>query len=289
MELNLRIEFTSFCASIIFFSLTALQTGCESPSNKVKYHFKEKTIISHIDTACLLTKSEKLLLDAGYIEKALLETISEEISYKEEKKYGDKIHGQLLKKWKFVQDDRLERLELILNKLKPFVLRKEVNYDIFLVEDPNDEGLVNAFTIAGGNIYVSTALIDYVQSEDELAGLIAHEIGHNENNHCQQHIQRRGILQDLFLGSTELADMASSISANLTASFNQYQELQADKAGVYLMYKAGYDPERVNDFFLRLSIKEHSSEIKALFSSHPYSKTRYQCIKNYLAESKVID
>lgn len=251
------------------------------------YNFPEKTIISKLDTSCLISNSEALLNEIGTIEDKLLNFFGSEVSYAEEKEFGDNIHKELVKEWRFVTNSDNDKLVSILSNMKKYVSRTEVNYKIFLIENPEDTNMVNAFTTAGGNIYVTTALVNSVESDDELAGIIGHEIGHNENKHCQKHIKKTNILSDWLPIDDDAANWATTVAETFTASFNQFQELESDKAGVYLAYKAGYDPAKVNDFFLRLSKKEEISEFNSLLRSHPFSESRYSCIEKYLSESRV--
>ena len=166
----------------------------------------------------------------------------------------------------------------ILNKLTPYCSRKEITYTISLVKNDSD---INAWTHAGGYIYVTTGLLKFINSDDELAFCIAHEIGHNENEHCKATVQR--IKTAVNMGaSSSIANIARSLYSSIFAAFNQPQEMESDLAGVYLAYKAGYDPEKALDFFEKLSQNEQPNALEKMMRSHPFASERKICLENYL-------
>ncbi|MCB0641181.1 MAG: M48 family metallopeptidase, partial [Phaeodactylibacter sp.] len=188
---------------------------------------------------------------------------------------GQSIHEDF--DYTFIEDARTQKLRNMLDEMRPFISR-DLDYKIFLIEDD----VINAWTIPGGYIYVTTGIMDFIQSDDELANVIGHEIGHNENKHTTKIIQRnapRNIHPDI--------SVVVDVYSLATMAYNQPQELEADQSGFYLSYKAGYNPRRGLDFWKRLAEFENPNFLEKLFRSHPYSAARYQCGQDYLDQAKM--
>lgn len=115
--------------------------------------------------------------------------------------------------------------------------RKDIPYHFHVIEDET----VNAFSLAGGQIFVHRGLLDSTQSEAELASVLGHEIAHVDRRHSIERLQYELRMKRLGLGELgQLADLLRSLEAQ---GFAQYQEIEADEDGLRLMFNAGYDPE----------------------------------------------
>ena len=84
----------------------------------------------------------------------------------------------------------------------------------------------NAFALPGGQVYVTGAMLQFVQSDDELAAILGHEMAHVDLRHCAERYQRLSKLRPWLF----------------TVEYGKYQELDADAAGLRLTTQAGYDP-----------------------------------------------
>lgn len=169
----------------------------------------------------------------------------------------------------------------------------------FIVLDDSEE---NAFSIGGGKVYVNLGLLQAAESEDELAAVIAHEIAHDLFGHSPKTITRqlfwmKGVRKVKSEKEVEdaLMSLIEAYEKNLFASigesllgWSRNDELQADKAGFYNMYKAGYNPEAMKNVFRRFleHAKESSGEnytseylFTLLFGSHPPSSQRVTALK----------
>lgn len=155
-------------------------------------------------------------------------------------------------------------------------------FEIYVV---NSE-ITNAFALPGGSIFVFTGLIKDSSSAEEVAGVIAHEMGHVIHRHGIKRIaQSIGtlVIIQLIFGNTEgFAGIAREfLTAATINNYSQSQEREADETSVILMYKAGLDPEALSDFFYRL--KEKGEEIPAYLnwlSTHPSHDDRIKSIEN---------
>lgn len=200
------------------------------------------------------------------------------ISLETESEYGQEFHKSIQKEYKMIDSDsRRKDLVRILNKMLPFRERKDINYQIHLLDDD----MINAFAIVGGHIYITTALLDFVDSEDELAVIIGHELGHNDKKHTVRKVQKIAIANN-FLGG--IGVLAANIQIMLTSPFGQVDEYESDRMGAYFAKKAGYNPRKGKDFFIKLKDKEKYSLLDKLRRSHPYSHQREKCLESYISE-----
>jgi predicted Zn-dependent protease len=168
-------------------------------------------------------------------------------------------------------------------------------YDLrFYVVESDDIG---AFAIAGGSIYVNTGTILKAQNRAELAGVMAHEIGHVTQRHIIQNfqkIQKANFFQRMFATIIGLVtgnpyalntgDLLIGIGgATYTASFSRDYEREADNVGVETLIRADYDPERLASFFETLMKEEPKSGIPQFLSTHPATPERIQNVRALIA------
>lgn len=148
---------------------------------------------------------------------------------------------------------------------------------------------INAFNVPGGLVYVNTGLIAQAGSAAELAGAIAHEIGHGVARHGTQRVSSANELNTIagaVLGSSP--GVATQIAAQVAAqgafaSFSRSDEREADQLGVQLMASAGYDPEGLARLLTRLAEQEQGRGSIAFFRSHPLSAERVQNVRQAAA------
>ena len=149
--------------------------------------------------------------------------------------------------------------------------------------------VVNAFAVPGCYIYVTRGLLAIMNSEDELASVLGHEVGHITGNHSGQR-QTRGALAGLgalavgvITGSGQLAQVASQLGGLYTLSYSRAQEFDADDRGVSFLLGSGYNSFAAadmlqtlgsNDALTRRVGQRTGSEIPAWASSHPLTGDR---------------
>jgi predicted Zn-dependent protease len=156
-----------------------------------------------------------------------------------------------------------------------------------------DSDEVNAFALPGGFFYVNSGLILAADNEAELAGVMAHEIGHVAACHAARE-QTRGELANLasipliFVGGG-IGYAAYSLSGlAVPAAFMKFSrnfEADADYLGVEYMYKAGYDPEDFIGFFEKLEAKEKKKPgfLSKAFATHPMTPDRIEKAQQEIA------
>lgn len=140
---------------------------------------------------------------------------------------------------------------------------------------------INAFAMPGGYILVSTGLLKILESEDELAFVLAHEIAHVSLRHHYQIVLRQRLaeqasreLQSAVQGN-DLAKLASASGQIYARGLDKAAEFEADRLGVEIMTRAGYDPIAALGVLDRLlKFKGSDPRAELLFSTHPSPSER---------------
>lgn len=199
------------------------------------------------------------------------------MSESDEEKYGEEMHKSIIKEFKLIDSDpRHNKIQRILDKMLPFRERKGINYNIHLIQ----HNMVNAFAIVGGHLYVTTGIMDFVDSEAELASIIGHEIGHVDKKHCVRKIQKLVIANNV-LG--DAGTMAANFQMVLSAPFGQTDEYESDKVGAYFAKKAGYNPRASLNFWRKMKKNETYDLFSKMTRTHPYSEQREKCLEDYIS------
>ena len=156
-----------------------------------------------------------------------------------------------------------------------------------------DTPVVNAFAVPGGYVYVTRGILAYMNDEAELAGVIGHELGHENARHIAQQMSRQQvaqlgfnvgmILSENFRKYAGLAEFGASM---LFLKFSRDDERQADDLGVEYGSKSGYDTYRMAAFFQTLERLNPagSGGLPDWFSTHPNPGNRVTAVNNKTAE-----
>ena len=147
---------------------------------------------------------------------------------------------------------------------------------------------LNAFAGPGGYVYVNTGLIMKVRSSAELAGVMAHEISHVTLRHVSQAVARQqqasgfGALVGAVTDSQAAGNIAGTGVGVYNLRYDRHAEAEADREGLLLMYRAGYDPRGMVNMFQLL---QSTGGTKGGFlSSHPATAERLQAMQAYIAQ-----
>lgn len=223
-----------------------------------------------------------------------------ELSPRLERQLGDAIMMQGRRDPTYIHDlDLTQYLNEMGQKLVRHASGQAPDISLFGVRDPS----INAFAMPGGYIGIHSGLFTSVESESELAGVTAHEIGHV----AQRHIAR-GLTQQAQNSSIMMASMAAALLAALAGSvdlaqgvavfgqaaaidrqlgFSRDAEREADRAGFDMLRKAGYDPAGMAQMFQRLMNSSRLNEGMgggAYASTHPLSIQRMSDIQNRMSQ-----
>jgi predicted Zn-dependent protease len=132
---------------------------------------------------------------------------------------------------------------------------RHLPYSFHLVPD---KGMINAFSLPGGPVYVGEGMLDLMTSEDELAAVIGHEVEHIDHYHCAERVQIEARLRNLQLG---IVGAILQIPVQVwETGYNKDEELEADREGMRLAVIGGYSPYGAVTMFERFS-KLHSEYV----------------------------
>jgi predicted Zn-dependent protease len=162
-----------------------------------------------------------------------------------------------------------------------------------------DSGFVNAFALPGGPVFIGAGLVSIMNTEDELAATLGHEIEHIDHYHCAERVQVQAALHRVPLG-----EMAALPVQVFVAGYSKTQELEADSEGTKLAVAAGYSPLgaiRLFEAFERLypatnsAPRNPSEEVSNLawktldgyFRSHPSNAERIRQLRNVIARDRL--
>lgn len=159
-------------------------------------------------------------------------------------------------------------------------------FEFFLVNDVT----LNAAAFLGGKVQVNAGLFIYSQTEDEFASVLAHEITHVTQRHLARYIESQSLKNNVTLasmiGSVVMAiinpaigmaaanvSMGSALQSSI--NFTRENEYEADRIGIYLLYRAGFNPEGMVDMFRSLlSLQGNLNPAFVMLIDHPLSEIR---------------
>jgi predicted Zn-dependent protease len=171
------------------------------------------------------------------------------------------------------------------------------HFAFFIARDPE----INAFAAPGGYIVVNSGLIAITRSESELAGVIAHEIGHITQNHLQRAFEeskKNAPLMALVLLGAIAAGAGShsgdavpavlmsgqGLIAQKSINFTRKDEVEADRVGIQTLANAGFDPRAMASFFQRmqdtLRVGAGADDVPELLQTHPVTLSRISDAKS---------
>jgi predicted Zn-dependent protease len=165
-------------------------------------------------------------------------------------------------------------------------VRDAYEFRFYVVDDP---GMINAFAIPGGRIYVYTGLILAARTEAEVAGVLGHEIAHVIERHgAKRMVAQFGLSEvlSLLLGrnTPALAELLTELATTgALLKYSRSNELQSDREGVEYMIDAGYNPEGLIRFFQTLD-EQSSVRLPQFLSTHPNPDNRVGRIEDILAD-----
>jgi len=155
----------------------------------------------------------------------------------------------------------------------------------FVVFDAPDT--LNAFALPGGKVGVYSGIFDLVESDDELAVVVSHEIAHVTARHGGERMSHQataaivGIILNEALDDEEykeeiLLAYGVGVGVGVMLPYSRSHELEADEVGLIYMAKSGYDPRSALDFWMKMSIIKNGSNTPAFLSTHPTDDRRIQ-------------
>jgi len=151
--------------------------------------------------------------------------------------------------------------------------RRKFDYKFHYVPE---EYLVNAFALPGGHVFIGKGLIQLMESEDELASVLGHEVEHIDNYHCVERYQLKAHTEHLPLG--ELLRLPVEL---FQVGYGKAQELEADRDGEWLAVKAGYSPQGAIHMFETFGRLQREYVLKAESPDQELSKVAIEGLVGY--------
>lgn len=152
-------------------------------------------------------------------------------------------------------------------------------FDFHLLADPES---INAFALPGGQIFITYALFSKLENEDQLAGVLGHEVGHVLGRHSSERIADAGLWQGLSQAGSvgmDAGGIIAGIGQNKLLTNGRDDELESDDLGVRFLIKAGYDPYEMIGVMEILKSAAGPNRVPEFKSTHPDPENRIEQIK----------
>jgi predicted Zn-dependent protease len=223
--------------------------------------------------------------------KAIYNTFSDE----EETAMGRNAAAEVEKKYPILQDAILATyLDHLGQKVAQASRRPQLVYTFKIVDTP----AANAFSLPGGYVYVHRGLLEFVDSESELASVLAHEVGHIVAYHSMNDLARRSVVDRLLdegkkaglLNDEQIQNVLQQYGGPLLLfvdrKFSREEENEADLLGLYTTERAGWDPRGLIAFLGRVGLFDSTSDqLQAFLRRHPLPGERIELLRAELKQN----
>ena len=221
------------------------------------------------------------------------------ITIKEEEKLASEFMKVMGKRYELIADPMIVRyVNKVGYRLLAAMPHQPFKYRFYVI----NEDVYNAFAIPAGHIFINSGLLAAMDSEDELAGILGHEIAHVVNRHISKRIDRSkkldlvtmaGMVAGVFLGVASGDPGAAQVmaigsaAAGQTASlaYSREDESQADQYGLQYIIEAGYDPKGLLTALRKIRSKQWfgSEQVPTYMMTHPAVEERIASIDAWTA------
>lgn len=211
-----------------------------------------------------------------------------EVSYEQEEKLGNLFKDLVWRQFEISQDNLADSsLQIIARRLLSPLDSTQYRYQFTLIKNEQ----INAFTIPGGNIFVFTGLIKLTETPEELAAVLAHEIGHTEKRHVVSKLVKAltvsAILSILSGNDPSLA--AQVLGSIIGNSFDRDQEKDADQFALQLLENSSISPKSLARFFEQLN--KHDLDFDKnleIMMTHPHNDSRIEEARKYKVKNDFV-
>ncbi len=220
------------------------------------------------------------------------------ITISEEEEMSREFMRVVSRRFRIIRDPMIqEYINGIGQKILSTMPPQPFEYRFFVIK----QEVYNAFAGPGGNIFINSGLIEDMESEDELAGIIAHEIIHVSSRHISQKIERSskiglatlaGMVAGIFLGVAGAGAAANAISVGSMAAgksaglaYSRQDEMQADELGIRHLTDAGYSGAGLLHALKRIRDAQwfSSEDIPTYLMTHPAVEDRIAYLDTWIA------
>jgi predicted Zn-dependent protease len=214
------------------------------------------------------------------------------VSESEEAELGAAIFKEVKQGSKVSSDARMQAMvSEVGRRIAAAADRPEYKWEFTVIEDKS----VNAFALPGGKVAFHTGIMPVCQDESGIAAVMGHEVAHVLARHGSERMSQQqalsvggAALMAAFSGSAPLVREGVLQAYGLGAQvgvmlpYSRSHELEADKIGMILMAKAGYDPRQSVSFWERMLAKKNGSSTPQFLSTHPNDQKRVEELKSFL-------
>lgn len=229
----------------------------------------------------------QLLSDEKKTEWFYSDKESQLISYEQELKLGDLIAEYVIENTNqnVLKNEMIDSVVWAVSAhLQKQIEISEYDYKIQVLDRPE----INAFTIPGGRIYIFKGLLEFCDSAEQLAAILAHEMGHIEKRHTVSKLVKEFGLKIIFsIATGGDSILFSELGQTLMSSkFDRSQEKEADQFALELLEKAQISPTTIASFFRKLNREnlDYNEKIELLMT-HPHNNSRIKASLEYETEN----
>jgi predicted Zn-dependent protease len=231
----------------------------------------------------------------------------EHLTLKQETKFGYYVDAAITTEFPVLKNEKVQGQ---VAKIGQEIVKNSTRTDLPFTFRVLNTTTVNAFAGPGGFVYVTVGLLDLLESKDELASVLAHEVGHVSARHSVYAWHNAQVAKNVLtlldlaamiggvpavagVGGDIVADLGRTVGHLATVivyqGYSRSYEEQADRLGINFMSGAGYKPEAaisVFEKFLELKEDKNSTIDLTILSSHPKLEDRIRNVKSVIKELK---
>lgn len=195
---------------------------------------------------------------------------------------GNSMHSQITQEYPLSSDAaQVSRLQRIGQRLAQVSDRQDLEYQFYLVKAQD----INAFTLPGGRIYVFDKLAEKLTTDDELAAVVAHELGHCSARHVVKKIQAAmgyDLVANFLFSRIAMSDFVRQVSALgangvaqlVFSAYGRQDEYEADRLSLKYLRLANFDMQAMVRVLEFLETESKGSKIPLILRTHPYVSDR---------------
>jgi predicted Zn-dependent protease len=202
------------------------------------------------------------------------------LTYEQEIALGQQSISQIISEYGGLSDNAAQQR---INAIGSRLVRESIANDSpweFEFYVLNDDQTINAFALPGGPVFITTGLLNRLATDDEVAGVLSHEIVHVLARHSAQRIAQSELTNGLVgavgaaSGDANAAQTAAVVAQLINMKYGRDDELQSDTIGICLMIDAGYNPEGMIEVMRVLEAASGGQSQPEFFSTHPNPANR---------------
>ena len=216
------------------------------------------------------------------------------LTTQQEVQVGANYAAQLNRDLPIVRDAAINRyINNIGTRLARQADPRGIRYTFYVV----NSDAVNAFAVPGGHIYINRGLIERAANESELIGVLGHEVAHVSERHSVERLQKAqnantglGVLYGIILGGRNPGAVEQvgiqGVGSAVFAGYSRDAEREADRVGVNVVTRAGFNPRGMVTFFQKLLSEERRSPGGLQwFSTHPQTGERIELVQEAIQQT----